>query len=71
LFVEDSEVPPPPKSTIQKESKGGITGQMKAFLAEAPYSDVIFEVESEKIPVHKWMLCKRSKYFANMFSSKF
>jgi len=42
---------------------------MKAFLAEAPYADVIFEVESERIPAHKWWLCQKSKYFSNMFSS--
>ncbi len=42
---------------------------MKDFLAEAPYSDISFEVESKIIPAHKWWLCKKSKYFANMFSS--
>jgi len=42
---------------------------MKQFLKEAPYSDISFVVESEIIPAHKWWLTKRSKYFANMFSS--
>jgi len=42
---------------------------MKKLLKEAPYSDIIFEVESKEIPAHKWFLIKNSKYFANMFSS--
>jgi len=42
---------------------------IKHFLQEAPYSDISFEVESQVIPAHKWWLSKKSKYFANMFSS--
>lgn len=55
---------------MQKEPIDERAQHMKEFLAEAPNSDIIFEVESEKIPAHKWWLCKKSKYFANMFSSK-
>jgi len=62
----DSEIS---KSALKKQSKDGMAQHLKAFLREAPYSDVTFEVESEQIPAHKWWLCKRSKYFANMFSS--
>lgn len=43
----------------------------KMFFKQAPYSDVIFEVEKQLIPAHRWWLIKRSKYFANMFSSRF
>lgn len=45
------------------------TQTMKSFFTEAPYSDVTFEVEGQHISAHKWWLCNRSKYFANMFSS--
>jgi len=59
------------QESIKKESKplDKNTEIMKAFLAEAPYSDVTFEVERQLIPAHKWWLCNRSKYFANMFAS--
>jgi len=43
---------------------------MKEFFLEAPYSDISFEVESQIIPAHKWLLIRRSKSFAHMFSSK-
>ena len=56
------------KNSIKKQFKE--ENIMKAFLREAPYSDVTFEVESEHIPAHKWWLCNKSKYFANMFSSE-
>ena len=42
----------------------------KDLLLEAPYSDISFEVESEIIKAHKWVLAKNCKYFANMFASK-
>jgi len=43
---------------------------MKEFFFEAPYSDISFEVESQIIPAHKWLLTQRNKYFARLFSSK-
>jgi hypothetical protein len=36
---------------------------------EALFSDVIFVVEGEKIPVHRNILCARSSYFRGMFTS--
>jgi len=47
----------------KKESKplDKNTQIMKAFFAEAPYSDVTFEVEGQLIPAHKWWLCNRTK----------
>jgi len=60
-----------PLENIKRESKplDKNTQIMKAFLAEAPYSDVTFEVEGQLISAHKWWLWNRSKYFANMFAS--
>jgi len=43
---------------------------MKEFFFEAPYSDISFEVESQTLPAHKWLLIQRNKFFANLFSSK-
>jgi len=42
---------------------------LKDLFFEAPYADISFEVESEIIKAHKWLLTKNSKYFANMFAS--
>jgi len=62
-----------PLPTVRKLSKPvdltDLQRTMKKFLAEAPYSDISFEVQSQIIPAHKWWLSKRSQYFANMFSS--
>jgi len=42
---------------------------MKEVFFEAPYPNISFEVESQIIPTHKWLLMQRNKFFANIFSS--
>jgi len=57
------------KIKFNSEAPSDLSALLKLFLRQTPHHDVTFEVESESIPAHKWWLIKKSKYFANMFSS--
>jgi len=70
--LEDNILASPTRVTgvaIEEQESEGVDQMMKKFFKEAPYSDIVFEVEGIEIPAHKWWLINRSKYFANMFSS--
>ncbi len=44
----------------------------KAFLfLNKTKSDVLFKVENQEFPAHKYILSEKCKFFKNMFSSKF
>jgi len=36
---------------------------LKLFLAEAPYHDITFKVDSELIPAYKWWVIKKKQIF--------
>jgi len=53
-----------------KDQFGNFIQDAKNLFHTKLFPDVIFEVEGEEIPAHKYILAYRSDYFMKMFTSK-
>lgn len=47
-----------------------LVSDLSAFLATGEWTDIVFNVEGEKIYAHKAILCARSETFRLMFRSQ-
>eukprot|EP00667_Euglena_gracilis_P008178 EG_transcript_8286 len=65
----DPEVPPADALNEVVATVAKFVLSREALLREAPYSDVIFNVQGREIPAHKCILASQSTYFRCLFNS--